>query len=191
MSGLRIAAQIALARYRPVAVAAVLLGLVVIGGAVLLLKQYARTANLEREVDALRDRDPTGRVVAPNENFARLIAFERALGDRNEVDTYLRAVFKSAQQNGLRLDVGEYSMSAVSKGGYQRYELVLPVQGHFGSIQSFIQQILLGLPFASLEDIVVGREAVQTKVVEAKLRFALYLRANAPAASRSQTTASR
>lgn len=191
MSGLRIAAQIALARYRPVAVAAVLLGLVVIGGAVLLLKQYARIANLEREVDALRDRDPTGRVVAPNENFARLVAFERALGDRNEVDTYLRAVFKSAQQNGLRLDVGEYSMSAVSKGGYQRYELVLPVQGHFGSIQSFIQQILLGLPFASLEDIVVGREAVQTKVVEAKLRFALYLRANAPAASRSQTTASR
>jgi hypothetical protein len=181
-------AEIAFARYRPVVMVGLVLAAIVVLGTAALATQHKGIAALEGQKIA-RASKPNDRVpVTSSSDAERLAEFDALLGERVDVDSHLRVLFETAQKNGLRLDVGEYRMTDVPAGRYQRYEVLLPIEGRYGAIQSFSQQILLGMPFAALEDIVIRRESVNAPVVEAKLRFALYLR-SAPTPAQAPVTA--
>ena len=126
-------------------------------------------------------------------NAERLLAFERTLGRREELDAYVGKVFAAAKRRGVGLALGEYRLTPDSAGGFQRYQMVLPINGSSAAIQAFSQQVLLDLPFAALEEISLKRATIEATRVEGKLRFVLFLRAGgehaAPAAGRPSALA--
>lgn len=190
LTRLRLRVEIALARYGRVLMAGSLGAAVVLIGAIALTQQHAQVRDLQAHLGTLHRADPMSVEPAqPTSDTQRLMQFEQLLGHRRELDVHLGTLFASARQRGLRLMQGEYRLTSVPQGHYQRYEIVLPVEGRFDAIQDFTRQVLLALPFAALEGIAVQRESVQHPVVEAKLRFALYLRTD-PENPPGQTTTS-
>lgn len=108
-------------------------------------------------------------------NAERLAAFEEVLGAAGELDRHLRAIFAAAKRRGVALELGEYRLQPDAAGRFSRYTVQLPVAGPFTAIQGFAQQVLLDLPFAALEEMNLQRETSDAPVVEARLRFVLYL----------------
>jgi hypothetical protein len=179
--------EVLLARGQAPALAAcMLLAVVLAAGVGVLARQHATERRLVAALDALRQQamaersGPSSVRKHGGSNEERLAEFEQALGARAQIDAHLRQLFDGARRRGLRLELGEYRLAADAAGGFQRYEIVLPIEGRFAAIQSFSQQVLLTLPFAALEDVAVRRDSVDSAVVEARLRFALYLRLQVP-----------
>lgn len=187
MTGWLLPLEVLLARgHGPALLAGALLAAVLAAGSAVLARQQAIERGLAADLDALHQQAAVAKTSGPRRastNEERLAEFARALGARAEIDAHLRQLFDTARRRGLRLELGEYRLVANAPGGFQRYEIVLPIVGRFASIQSFGQQVLLTLPFAALEDVQVRRDAVDSAVVEAQLRFALYLRPDSPEAA--------
>ena len=105
----------------------------------------------------------------------RLGLFERTLGKRSDLDAHLRVVFSAAKRNGVALTVGEYRLVNDAPGAFSRYQVSLPVEGNFRSIQQFSQQVLADLPFTALEEVSLKRDSVGSRELVARLRFVFYL----------------
>lgn len=102
--------------------------------------------------------------------------FYEALGERSEVERYLKAMFAIAAHTGLSLDQGEYQAQADKNSSTYRYQILLPVKGSYGAIRRFCEQTLLALPFASLDEMSVKRESVGENALDVNLRFTFYLK---------------
>lgn len=114
----------------------------------------------------------------------RLHEFESVLGNRADLDRYLKGVFAAASWHGVELSLGEYRLRSDAAGRFQRYEATLPVKGSFVAIQQFSRQVLLDLPFAALEEVSLRRDATDASEVQARLRFALFLSSDGNAVGR-------
>lgn len=93
---------------------------------------------------------------------------------------WLRLIDKTASQQGLVLNRGDYKLTQIKQlktmqGELARYEIVLPVTGQYVQIRQFIAQVLLALPALALSDLQIKRENVQSQMVEARLVFVLLL----------------
>lgn len=106
-----------------------------------------------------------------------LAHFYGALGQRQDVERQLKAVFKLAEKNGLVLRQGEYRISADRAGKFGTYQLNLPVTGRYDAIWQFAFDALRALPHGALDDVSFRRDAIGIETVEARLRFTLYLSA--------------
>ena len=87
----------------------------------------------------------------------------------------LLTLFAVAAKNGLSLNQAEYKFAANQAGMFHTYSIALPVKGQYASIRAFCEQVLLAIPFASLDQIEFKREAINSPLLEAKIRFTLYL----------------
>ena len=99
------------------------------------------------------------------------------LGDRSETERYLKTLFAIAAQTGISLDQGEYQGQLDKDSDTYRYQIFLPVNGSYGDIRRFCEQMLLALPFASLDELNFKRESASADALDASLRFTLYLKA--------------
>jgi len=159
-----------------------MLVLVSAGAAWLVLESQRERANVAQQLAAprLRGDEPAGRVSTTSAS-ERLAQFQAALGTRANLDQHMRKVYETARKRNLDLEVGEYRLVTDVAGGFQRYQIELPIDGPFSGIQSFSQQVLLQLPFAALESMTFQRESIDAPVVEAQLRFVLFLAPDRPA----------
>lgn len=114
----------------------------------------------------------------------RLARFHAVLGTRANLDQHMRKIYETARKRNLQLEVGNYRLVTDTPGGFQRYQIQLPIDGPFSGIQGFSQQVLLELPFAALEGMTFQRESIDAPVVEAELRFVLFLASDQPTAQR-------
>lgn len=101
--------------------------------------------------------------------------FVDTLGKPELTEHYIKAIFAIAHRYAVALPEGEYRVGSSPQGGFLTYEVALPVKGAYPALQAFCEDVLLELPFASLDAIQFRREAVATDGVEAKVRFTLYL----------------
>jgi hypothetical protein len=173
--------RIALSAWSPVALGAVVLGVL---AAVALAwlpparDQLARQRELARHTAAL----PPPRVAQtpPATDEHNLALFYAALGERRYAEQQVRTLFRLAAKSGLVLRQGEY------KAGYERnamlhtYQVTLPVRGSYGAIWQFALQALRAIPFAALDEISFKRDAIGDANVEARLRLTLYLAEREP-----------
>jgi hypothetical protein len=158
--------------------ALMLLGLVLLLAAlVALVLQTTYASRMKSEARAALQAHGAGdQQPRASTNAERLLAFERALGRREELDSYVGQVFIAAKRRGVGLALGEYRLTQDLAGGFQRYQMVLPINGSSNAIQAFSQQVLLDLRFAALEEISLKRATIDAMRVEGKLRFVLFLR---------------
>jgi len=108
-----------------------------------------------------------------NENLAHFYA---TLGDKRQAEQQVKQLFDIAAKTGLALDQGDYKFSVDKASGVSAYQVTLPVKGAYQNIWQFSMQALSAIPFAALDDIAFRRETITEPVVEARMRFTLYLK---------------
>jgi len=116
----------------------------------------------------------------------RLQEFYDVLGESRYAEQQVKTLFALAAKNGLTINQAEYKFAANKDGLFHTYTISLPVKGQYGAIRPFCEQILLAIPFASLDEINFKRDAVNNPNLEAKLRFTMHLdNANSMAGTQS------
>lgn len=108
-----------------------------------------------------------------NENLDHFYA---SLGEKRYAEQQVKQLFDIAAKTGLALDQGEYKFAMDKASGVSAYQVTLPVKGPYQNIWQFSMQALSAIPFAALDDIAFRRETISEPVVEARLRFTLYLK---------------
>jgi hypothetical protein len=162
-------------------VAAILLMLVALAASLgpVLYARHALAAQ-QRTLDHARMQLRTldrkeGSVPMLSTNDERLAAFYAALGQYRYAEQQVKTLFAIATKTGLTLDQAEYRSAADKQGRFYTYQVNFPVKGSYPAIRRFCEQVLLAVPFASLDQMSFKRDAIGANVVEAKLHVTLYL----------------
>ena len=116
----------------------------------------------------------------------RLTHFYETLGEKHYAEQQVKMLFAIAAKSNLTLSQAEYKFGFDKNGRYHTYQIQLPVKGSYSAIRQFCEQTLLAIPFASLDEVNFKRESITHPVLEAKLRFTLYLN-DAPTQQEAET----
>jgi hypothetical protein len=108
-----------------------------------------------------------------NQNLA---LFYDNLGQRRYAEQQVGTLFALAAKAGLTLNHGEYKFGYERASGVHTYQVLLPVKGPYRAIWQFCLQVLLTVPFASLDEINFKRELIADPAPEARLRLTFYLK---------------
>ena len=105
----------------------------------------------------------------------RLAAFYNALGDQRYAEQHLKMLFLLAQKNSVVINAAEYKTNVDSDGDMLRWQITFPAKGSYTALREFCEQVLLAMPFASLDELRLQRETIASAVLDARVRFTLYL----------------
>jgi len=137
----------------------------------LVLRQQALRAT-ERELHAPPKTDVSGGLTP---NAQRLDAFYRELGEHRYAEQQVKTLFAVAAKNNLVLTQADYRSAYDKAGKFHTYQIVLPVKGSYAAIRAFCEQVLLAIPFASLDQVNFKRDVIASNTIEAQLHLTLYL----------------
>jgi hypothetical protein len=84
-------------------------------------------------------------------------------------------LFQAAASHDISLEQGDYRLLHEPNERMTRYELVLPVKGSYSQIRKFVAQVLQDVPTMALDSISLGRQKSSDSLVDAELRFTLYM----------------
>jgi hypothetical protein len=115
-------------------------------------------------------------VSAPALASQRLDAFYAALGDGGHTEQTVSQLFEAAAQAGVVLDKAEYKPAHDVAGRFDTYTIVMPVKGDYSSLRRFSAIVLAKVPYAALDDMRFKRNSASDHVIEANLRFTVFLR---------------
>ncbi|MET3106035.1 hypothetical protein AAKU67_000512 [Oxalobacteraceae bacterium GrIS 2.11] len=114
-------------------------------------------------------------VAAPSENELRVKQFYENLGENGYAEQQVKTLFDIAGKVGLKLNEGTYKSGLDRNDDTETYQIELPVSGPYPAIRQFCEEVLLAIPFASLDEISFKRETISKSSLEANLKFTLYL----------------
>jgi len=181
LQALALRGQLALARAgAPACVAAVLCVAGVAAWAWLLPQRAAQARVMAQPLPtpaSLLAQQPVAAPPSANQNLADFYA---VLGEKRHAEQQVRTLFDLAAKSGLALNQGEYKSAYDKASRVSTYQIVLPVKGGYQPLWQFAMQGLRDMPFASLDEVSFRRDAIAEPVVEARLRFTLYLKDGAP-----------
>lgn len=95
--------------------------------------------------------------------------------DVSTLPDWLGEVHLAAQRHGLSLDSGQYQLQHPVGARLARYELDLPLRGTYPQLRAFLADVLTKVPAASIEEVLVRRESVANREMEARVRLAIHL----------------
>jgi hypothetical protein len=181
LQALALRGQLALARIgAPACVAVVLCAAGVAAWAWLLPQRAAQARVMAQPLPtpaSLLAQQPAAAPPSANQNLADFYA---VLGEKRHAEQQVRLLFDLAAKSGLALNQGEYKSAYDKTSRVSTYQIVLPVKGGYQPLWQFAMQGLRDMPFASLDEVSFRRDAIAEPVVEARLRFTLYLKDGAP-----------
>jgi hypothetical protein len=85
-----------------------------------------------------------------------------------------------ATQHGIEISGSDYRMVHEKEWVLARYEMAMPVRARYPQMRAFIADTLRTIPAMSLVDVVIKREGVESEMLEASLKFNLYLNTGKP-----------
>jgi len=107
---------------------------------------------------------------------AQLAAFYRRFPGQDSTSDLVAKLYAAAERQNLLLEQGNYRLLESGPDAHlARYEIALPIKGDYVSLRTFIAQVLEELPTLSLDAISLSRAGADAPVVNAELRFTLYL----------------
>lgn len=98
-----------------------------------------------------------------------------SLPSHRTLPQWLAAMFTTAKELDVVLDVGDYRYIRNREEPYGRYQIELPVYADYATVRRFTARLMNDMPFAVLEDIRLTRDGVDSDIVEAHLRLTLFL----------------
>lgn len=136
-----------------------------------------RTA-LQADVAAARTAAEAARRSPPTRQLStreQLRAFYARFPRPEAAAQALAQVNEAAIRSGLSLQSGEYRMEQRPEDALRRYRVILPVQGRYAQLRAFIDQVLVDLPSAALDEVEMRRDASAGADVQARVHLTLYL----------------
>jgi hypothetical protein len=101
--------------------------------------------------------------------------FQTSLGQLSEVESYVGTLLNLSQTLDMPALTGEYKLLCDAASRLCRYRVRLPLVGSYLQIRAFVEQSLLELPFASLDELSLRREGIASGELEAGLTYSLHL----------------
>lgn len=137
------------------------------------LEQLRQQAAAREALVAQLAREGGSDAQGPESRLTRFYAF---FPQQDTAAAWLEKIYAAAGKQALGLQTGEYRFVPDGSGKLGRYEITLPVKGPYVQVRKFIADVLTEIPVAALEDVRIRRDTIGSDVVEAKIKFALYLR---------------
>ena len=155
-------------------VGAALLIVAVLTYAAMVVPLYDEVASLNGEVAEARARI-TGRLSPAATRDAELNSFYSFFPKSQSSPLWLGKIYDAARQTGIKLTSGEYEFQRTTGSRLGRYRISLPAHGSYEQVRNFIAAVLKEVPAASLDDISLRREAIESPDLEARLRLTLFM----------------
>lgn len=147
----------------------------IVATAVFVLPAREQAAAMREQLSALADARSTmrDRSTAPADRADDFLArFPR----RDELPSVLAAFEASAGKSRVELLQGTYTFETPKGAALARYAVDLPLKGSYPAIRDFTHHVLAAVPAASLDSLRLERKEVAEGVVEAELRFVVFVR---------------
>lgn len=138
-------------------------------------QQLSQLEQMFAEEQRSTDRQQAQAKVVEESESSREARFYGDFPQRRDVSKILNRLYAAARHSNLTLQRGEYKLLHDSNTQFLRYEIELPMQGHYTGIQRFAYRALKESPTLALDEISFKREAANAALVQAKLHFTLYL----------------
>lgn len=104
-----------------------------------------------------------------------LQAFYAFFPNADSTPFWIKEVVQSAAQHNLEITGTDYRMLREKDVKLARYEMLIPVRGRYAQVRGFIADALRAVPAMALVDVAIKREGVESELLEASLKFNLYL----------------
>ncbi|MGH8685457.1 MAG: hypothetical protein ACREUM_08935 [Nitrosospira sp.] len=88
---------------------------------------------------------------------------------------WIKELVQVAATTNVEISGSEYRMVRDKGWKLARYEMLLPVRGRYSQVRAFIADALRVVPALALVDVAIKREGVESELLEASLKFNLYL----------------
>jgi Tfp pilus assembly protein PilO len=155
-------------------------GLLVLALAALFSVVMPAQEELERGRIAQQRAEQTARAQAagskkPQTRAEQLKTFYGAFPAEIAAADVLQSIYDTANQNGVALPHGEYSMAVEEGTRLARYNITLPIVGSYEQIRGFIAAALAAVPALALDHVDFQRQKIGDPQIEAKLRMTLFL----------------
>ena len=140
------------------------------------LQQRVATMDAEQALLAsqLRTRGPRQSGFAGvREQLADFYAF---FPSTQRIPELLDKIQQAARQQRLTLAEGDYKLSRDQGFPVQRYQATLPVVGEYAQVRSFVNAVLDSVPNAAVDEIILKRDDIGDRQLEARVRFTLFVR---------------
>ena len=111
----------------------------------------------------------------------QLADFGRRFVNDHGIASALARLHAAPRQQGVQLDQAEFKFVSEPAEPLARYSMILPVRGDYRALRRFSRQALRELPGLALEEVSLRRNDSRSAVVEAQVRFILFVRKPAPA----------
>ena len=115
----------------------------------------------------------------PNLETSTELGIARVMGElptRGQIPAVIGLMLREARAAGVALDTGHYVYTPSKAGGVARYELEFPVKAGYVGVRDFINRTLTAVPAASLEKLHIERKGIGDTVVNADVRFVVFVR---------------
>ena len=89
---------------------------------------------------------------------------------------WIKELVQVAAQRGVEITGTEYRVVHERDVRLVRYEMVLPVRGKYAQVRGFIADTLRTVPAMALADVALKRQDAESELLDANLKFNLYLR---------------
>jgi hypothetical protein len=141
-------------------------------------ERAAQVAALRAEVVAARGAPQGSRGTSgPMTPLEHLRSFHARFPPVEAATQSLNQIREAAVGNGITLVSGEYRMELRPEDRLRRYRVTLPIQGSYAQIRTFVDRVLVDVPWAALDEVEMRREGTAGQPIQARLRFTVYLRA--------------
>ena len=123
----------------------------------------------------IRRTDHTDAKSVKSAGLAQLAVFYQFFPSERSIPDWMEMILAAASKHNLTLPEGKYQVSHDKTSKLQRYQITLPVKGTYPNLRSFINEVLTGIPIASLDNVKFLRQKIGEDTVESTVLFTLYL----------------
>ena len=89
---------------------------------------------------------------------------------------WIKELVQVVATTNVEINGAEYRMVREKGWKLARYEMMLPVRGKYPQVRAFIADALRVVPAMALVDVAIKRQGVESELLEASLKFNLYLK---------------
>jgi len=117
-------------------------------------------------------------VAAPAAAASWMGSFLGDLPGADDLPTVLGRIAEIADETGVSLERGDYSLVAGGNGSVvDQYRVDFPLTGSYLQIRNFVDGSLIAVPSMALEGFRIERETIAAASVDAELEFSIFVRA--------------
>ena len=105
----------------------------------------------------------------------QLAAFEQRFAGDRAIAPSLAQLQAAAQRRGFVLDQAEFKLASDPSEPLARYAIVLPIKADYRALRRFTHDALQQMPGLALDEVNLRRSDPKSPLLEAQLRFVLFL----------------